>query len=155
MVQVAFADPGRDAGLAEKAYNAGDLPGAMELLRKAAVQSYAPAQVRLAELLDAAEEDEEAVRWLRIAAEQGSAAGELGLGGMYLKGEGVERDPVKAIYWFRRAAEQNYLPAVELLARGYRTGGFGSEADIKLAQFWENRASALKDSMAAEKIKAR
>lgn len=148
---MAFANPEQDTELAEKAFNAGDLPKTLELLRKAAAQSYAPAQVRLGEVLDYAEEDEEAVRWFNIAVEQGSAAGELSLGFMYLKGEGVEQDFEKALYWIRRAAEQNYFPAAEFLARGYRMGGFGSGVDIEQAQFWEARASALKSSTAAEK----
>ncbi|TAN73710.1 MAG: sel1 repeat family protein [Gallionella sp.] len=155
MAAMAFAGPEQDAELAEKAYGAGDVPGAMELFRKAAAQNNAGAQVRLAELLDAGDEDEEAVRWLRKAAEQGSAAGELGLGLMYLKGEGIGRDSEKAIYWFRRAAERNYLPAVEFLARGYRMGGFGAGVDIEQAQFWEARVGALKGSTAAEKTKTK
>lgn len=150
MAAVALADPEQDTGLAEKAFNAGDLPKTLELLRKAAAQSYVPAQVRLGEILDYAEEDEEAVRWFNIAVEQGSAAGELNLGAMYLKGEGVGQDFEKALYWIRRAAEQNYFPAAEFLARGYRMGGLGSGVDIEQAQLWEARASAMKNSTAAE-----
>lgn len=153
MASMAFADPEQDAALAEKAYDAGDVPVAIKLFRKAAVQNFIPAQVRLAEVLDYAEEDEEAVRWLRMAAEQGSAAGELGLGIMYLKGEGVEQDSEKAMYWFRSAAEQNYVPAVEYLARVYRMGDVGLVVDIEQAQFWEARANTLKNSTAAEKTK--
>lgn len=151
MASAAFAGPEQDTALAEKAFNAGDLPKALEFLRKAAVLSYAPAQVRLGELLDYAEENEEAVRWFNIAIEQGSAAGELGLGIMYLKGEGVKRDAEKALYWIVHAAEQNYLPAMELLIYGYRDGGLGSAPNIEQAQFWEAKVGALKNSAAAEK----
>ena len=155
MASMALATPEQDTGLAEKAYNAGDLPKAIEILRKAAVQGYAPAQVLLGEVLDYAEEDEEAVRWLRKAAEQGNAAGELGLGVMYLKGEGVVQDSEKSLYWCMRAAEQNYLPAVEYLARGYRMGDFGPGVNVEQAQFWEAKASALKSNAATEKTKVK
>lgn len=155
MVSTAFATPEEDTELAEKAYNAGDLPKTIALLGKAAVQGYAPAQVRLGEVLDYAEEDEEAVRWYRKAIEQGSAAGELGLGIMYLKGEGVAQDSEKALYWVGRAAGKNYLPAVEYLARGYRVGDFGSGVNIEQAEFWEAKAISLKSNIAAEKAKVK
>jgi len=140
MTSAALADPVHDAELAEKAIEVQDLPRAMELFRAAALQSYAPAQIRYAELLDAAEEDELAVFWYRIAIEQGSAAGEMGLGGMYLKGEGVKKDEEKALSLIQHAA-QSYLPAAELLEKYYRDQ----------AKFWEGKASSLKAKATAEK----
>lgn len=140
----AFADPAQDIELAEKAFNDQNLPMAMELLNKAALQSYAPAQVRYAELLDYAEEDQSAVFWYSVAIEQGSLAGELGLGGMYLKGEGVKKDTEKGLYWIQHAAEQGYFPAADTLARYYRGH----------AQTWEEKATFLKAKADAEKASA-
>lgn len=144
MGSVAFADPVQDAELAElaeKAIYADDLPKAMELLNKAALQGYAPAQARLGDILDIAEDKERAVFWYNISVEAGSAAGEMGLGNMYLKGEGVKKDADKGVYWIRRAAEQNYLPAMELLVKTLR----------HQAQIWEDKAEAMKVNLAAEK----
>lgn len=141
MALAALADPAQDTELAEKAYNSENLPGAMELLSKAALQSYTPAQVRYAELLDYAEDDEKAVFWYKIAIEQGSPAGEMGLGIMYFKGEGVKQDTEKSLYWIRHSAEQNYLPAVEYLVNFYRGE----------AKKWEDTSRFLKAKAAAEK----
>jgi len=67
----------------EKAYHTGDVIGAMGSLRKAADQGHADAQALLAEILDRAEFNEEAVAYYRKAADQGNANGEYGLGTMY------------------------------------------------------------------------
>ena len=52
------------------------------------------------------EDDAEAVRWYRLAAEQGDARAQKSLGGMYANGDGVPEDAAEAIAWYRRAAEQ-------------------------------------------------
>ena len=52
----------------------------------------------------------EAVRWYRMAAEQGHTGAQSNLGVMYAKGEGVPQDDVLAHMWFNLAAaagEQN------------------------------------------------
>jgi len=92
VAQGALAGPQQDADLAEKEFARGDLVAAMSLWRKAAQEGYAPAQARLGDVLDKAEEDQEAVEWYRKAAAQGNSAGEDGLGQMYAKGEGVKQD---------------------------------------------------------------
>lgn len=45
------------------------------------------------------EDDKEAVRWYRLAAEQGYASAQYNLGLMYFKGEGVPEDKVQAFAW--------------------------------------------------------
>ena len=50
----------------------------------------------------------EAVRWFRMAAEQGDARGQANLGNMYANGEGVLIDEAEAVRWFRLAAEQGH-----------------------------------------------
>lgn len=50
-------------------------------------------------------DEQEALKWLGKAAEQGNADAEDTLGVHYEVGEGVEQDYGKAAYWFRRAAE--------------------------------------------------
>jgi uncharacterized protein len=52
------------------------------------------------------EDDAEAVKWYRKAAEQGYANAQFNLGLMYLNGEGVPEDNVFAYMWFNLAAAQ-------------------------------------------------
>ncbi|MHC8508808.1 MAG: tetratricopeptide repeat protein [Rhodospirillales bacterium] len=50
--------------------------------------------------------DTEAVKWFRIAAEQGHARAQRSLGLMHAKGWGVTKNDAEAVKWFRAAAEQ-------------------------------------------------
>lgn len=97
----------------ETAWRTGDMVGAMSSLRKAADQGHAPSQALLADILDKAEFNEEAIEYYRKSADQGNAQGQYGLGTMYLAGEGVNRDVEKALFWFTRAAEKNHVDAVK------------------------------------------
>jgi TPR repeat protein len=57
------------------------------------------------------QDDVEAVKWFRKAAEQGYPAAQDNLGWMYKNGRGVSsgrcgvQDDVEAVKWFRKAAE--------------------------------------------------
>jgi len=51
-----------------------------------------------------AQDDAEAVRWYRLAADQGHASGQNILGVMYVDGRGVPQDYVLAHMWFNLAA---------------------------------------------------
>lgn len=139
----AMADPRQDTERAEASLRNGDLITAMALLRKAADQGYAPAQALLGDMLDKSEQDAEAVELYRKAADQGNAAGQYGLSRMLANGEGVARDPQQSLVWLRKAAEQDFLPALEALARAYRDGRFGLVRDLQEASRLESRARAL------------
>ena len=52
------------------------------------------------------EDDIEAVRWYRLAAEQGNANAQFNLGTMYDTGEGVPEDDIEAYALFSIAAAQ-------------------------------------------------
>jgi len=52
------------------------------------------------------EDDEEAVGWYRLAAEQGYASAQTNLGLMYVNGEGVPEDLVLAYMWYNLSAGQ-------------------------------------------------
>ena len=140
----ACADVKQDTERAESAYRSGDLITAMALLRKAADQGYAPAQARLADLLDTAEQDAEAVALYRKAAEQGDPSGEYGLSRMLVNGEGVARDLPQALALLRKAAAKDHPPAIEALARAYRAGSLGLQRDLQEAAQLEARAKALR-----------
>ena len=56
------------------------------------------------------------MKWLRLAAEQGLAETQYGLGYAYYTGEGVTQDYAQAVAWFSLAAEQGNPSAVEFTA---------------------------------------
>ena len=139
----AVAAPEQDTEAAEKEFARGDLVASLALWHRAAQQGYAPAQARLGDILDKSEEDEQAVDWYRKAAAQGNAAGEYGLGQMYVKGEGVKKDIEQARLYTLKAAEKGHLDAVVMMMEAYRTGGLGVAVDSKQAEAWEAKLIAL------------
>ena len=57
------------------------------------------------------QDDSEAERWCRKAAEDGNALAQDALAIMYRRGEGVIPDDVEAVRWYRKSAEQGYPQA--------------------------------------------
>ena len=57
------------------------------------------------------DDDKEAVKLHRLAAEQGDADAQKVLGDMYKQGQGVPRDYQEALKWYRLAAEQGNAKA--------------------------------------------
>lgn len=139
----AAAGPVEDLRDAEAAAGAGDVYTAMSLLRKAADRNHPVAQARLADLLHAAEFDAEALDLYKRSAAQGEAAGEFGLGVMYANGAAVKRDDALALEWYRKAEKKNFPPALDALARAYRTGTLGLAKDVAAANELEARRKSL------------
>jgi TPR repeat protein len=137
------ADPLRQA---ETALRSGDVGSAMALLRKAADQGHSGAQARLADLLHAAEFDKEALLLYRKSAEQGDPAGEFGLGRMHADGAGVPKDAAQALAWYRKAEQKNHAPALDALARAYRSGDLGLPRSPGEAAALEARATAAQQT---------
>ena len=73
-------------------------------------------------MMDVLKRDEEAVNWLRKAAEQGGVYAQLHLGICYAEGHRIPQDFVKAASWFRKAAEQGHAYAQSSLGVCYRKG---------------------------------
>jgi TPR repeat protein len=142
------AGPAEDLQQAETSLRSGDVFTAMALLRKAADQNNAAAQARLADLLHAAEFDTEALVLYRKAAAQGEPAGEFGLGRMYADAAGVPRDAALALEWYRKAEKKNHGPALDALARAYRTGDLGLPKDLDQAAALDARAGGLSKAAA-------
>jgi len=65
---------------------------------------------------------EEAVKWFRMAAEQGYHYGQFNLGLCYDKGYGITKDYTEAVKWYRMAAEQGNADAQFNLGNGYYNG---------------------------------
>ena len=86
-------------------------------------------------------DDAEAVRWYRLAAEQGDATAQNNLGVAYNNGEGVPPDDAEAVRWYRLAAEQGDATAQNNLGVAYGNGE-GVPQDYVLAHMWLNVAAA-------------
>jgi TPR repeat protein len=139
----ATCGPVEDTREADEAYRNGDVASAMSKYRRAADAGHAPAQVGLARLLDASEDDKSAFDLYRKAADQNYAAGIHGVGLMYAKGEGTPRDPAEALKWYRRAADMDFLPSVEAIAWAYLVGDLGLAPDKAAADSWGERVVKL------------
>ena len=146
------ATPEEDGEKGMQEFAEGNLINGMELMRKAAEAGYAPAQARLAYVLDQAEEDAEAVKWFQKAAEQANSEGMFGLGSMYNRGDAVEKNPELGFEWFLKAAEQNYIPAMRVCAYAYEEGNLNLQVDYAKAVHWFSRAAALGDQLSIQKL---
>ena len=96
---------------------AGDLARNLEAAERGDPAALAQAQFSLGwayeeHLIDVFGDLAEAVRWYRMAAEQGHVAAQFSLGVAYMDGEaGVLKDPPEAVRWYRMAAEQGHYGA--------------------------------------------
>jgi len=77
---------------------------------------------------------------LRDAAEQGDAKAQYTLGNTYQDGDGVEKDFVEAMKWFRKAAEQGFAGAQNNLGNAYQLGT-GVPKDSVEAVKWFRKAA--------------
>jgi hypothetical protein len=82
----------------------------------------------------------EAVRWFRLAADQGDVYAQYNLGVKYVKGEGVPQDSAEAVRWFRLAADQGAARAQCHLGFMYENGK-GVPADDDEAVKWYRLAA--------------
>jgi TPR repeat protein len=105
--------------------------------------------------------DAEAVKWFRMAAEQGDAGSRFGvvtaqfyLGIMYVNGWGVPQDFPEAVKWYRMAAEQGHALSQYALGILYRAGAFGVvPQDLVQAYAWFNIAATQGNEDAARERK--
>ena len=86
------------------------------------------------------EDDSEAVRWFRLAADQGDAEAQYCLGIMYRNGDGVPQDYAEAVRWLRLAADQGVALAQAILGIMYRKGE-GVPQDYAEAARWSRLAA--------------
>jgi TPR repeat protein len=82
----------------------------------------------------------EALRYIRMAADQGFAPAQVAMGYFYENGELVLSDPQQAIAWYKKAADQNDKIALLSLGRMYYTGSVVSR-DLSEAAKWLQRSA--------------
>jgi TPR repeat protein len=80
---------------------------------------------------------------MKARAEKGEARAQLDLGGMYARGEGVDKDLSKAAKWHRKAAESGLARAQLVLSLDYSLGR-GVRPDPAEAIRWLRRAAEQK-----------
>lgn len=81
---------------------------------------------------------------LQKLAEDGDADSQYRLATRYESGHGEKQDYEKALYWFRKAAENGNVMAMKSLAHIYEKGLDGVQADPKIAEHWAEKARTEK-----------
>jgi len=119
------ATPDEAFAEAQRVYRAGDVVGAMRVVRAPAEAGHARAQALLGHLLESAGLFDEANGWYRKAAEQGDADGEFGLATALASGQGAPRDAAMARALYERAAARGHRQATEVLADAAIRGALG------------------------------
>jgi TPR repeat protein len=112
---LALADHSEGYMKASAAYNTGDFEKAYLLWLVEAENDHPEAQEMLGAMYIAGKgvpkNDKEAVRWYRMAAEQGAANAQYVLGKMYSQGNGVSLSPEHACAWWMVAAANGNVAA--------------------------------------------
>ena len=147
-----LADARSDGERGIEEYRRGNLIEGMRLLEKSATEGYTPAQTTLAFILDAAEEDEQAFHWYQQATTAGDPAGMFGLGGMYAKGEGTEKDPKRAGELIEQAAELGHVLAMRLQAHAFEHGQLGFSKQPQRAAEWYRKAAEAGDELSMRRM---
>ena len=94
----------------------------------------------------------EAVRWYRLAADQGDARSQFSLGVMYAKGLGVPENDYEALRWFRRAAEQGDARSQFNLGFIYAKGKWVPQDYIQAHKWFNLAASRLSSSDLRDRV---
>jgi TPR repeat protein len=136
-----------DLTAGQAAYDKGDYATALEEFLPLAQGGDAIAQLRLGYMYEfgrgVPQNDKDAVRWFRAAAEQGNADAQFSLGFLYEVGfdRGVLQNYKEAVRWYRVAAEQGNASAQFFLGSMYEEG-WGVSQDYIQAHMWFNLAAS-------------
>jgi TPR repeat protein len=126
-------------------YGGTDTGQAVEWIRKAAAQQYAPAEFHMGQLYDfgfgVEQNAGEALAWYRKAAAHGSAAGHRVVGEFYEKGRTVPADPAEAVRRYQRGADGDDLRSQYHLGQMY-FDGTGVTRDYASAYVWFSLAAS-------------
>ena len=74
-------------------------------------------------------------------AKQGDAISQYNAGVYYNNGDGVPRDRVQSLYWYRKAAEQGYLNAEYRLGEMYHAGVIVAKDDLEAFKWFSKAAN--------------
>ena len=113
------------------------------MARKAAEQDHKDAQTLVGWCyygIGVTQDNKEAVKWWKKAAEQGDKIAQCNLGGLYYVGHGVLQDYKEAVKWYTKAAKQGYIDAQCNLGSCYYNG-HGVDQDSQEAVNWWKKAA--------------
>lgn len=131
-----------------QAFQAGDLPNAIELWSEEATGGDREAQYILGTLYlegtGVSQSYSETIKWFQASAEQGYALSQNALASMYFFGRGVPKDQTLATSWWLLAAEQGISESQNNLAVAYRDGD-GVPQDPQTAIMWFKKAAFQRD----------
>lgn len=114
---VAATTPEEDFAAADKADKDDDMITSTKLYKRAADGGHVEAQVRFGHILFSVGDSKSALHYFRMAADQGNAGGQHGIGIVYEGGrEGVEQDIVEARKWYVLSAQQGFKLAINRLS---------------------------------------
>jgi len=133
-------------------FRRGNLIQAMTLLNKSAASGYTPAQTTLAYILDQAEENDRAFKLFKQAAEKNNSAAQFGLGNMYAKGEGTDKDTVVAGQWIKKSALQLHAPAMRAYAYALESGNLGFKKNTQQALHWYMKCNQAADVICTRRL---
>ncbi len=143
-----------DAAKGQEAYNSGDYETALTEWQPLAEEGHADSQFGMGLLyangFGVPLDDDQALKWYRLATDQGHAQAQCNLAVMYANGWGVPQSDEEAFKWYSLAAEQGVAEAQISLGMMY-SAGFGAAQDNVQAHKWFAIASELGDYDAAYK----
>lgn len=130
----------------EAAFEAKEYEEAHEICKTLAIAGDAEAQFIVGVMYEyghggVPQNHNQAFKWYRLAAEQGSVKAQFTLGYKYNKGIGVLEDDEEAVKWYRLAAEQGFDSAQYNLGLMYRRGEAIPKDDV-IAYMWLNLSAA-------------
>lgn len=100
-------------------YSLGDVKAAIQSYRRSLElqPDFPDARYRLALLLKLSNREQEAVPLMEEAARGGVPQAQFFLGNAYKNGQGVEKNPGLAVFWWAQASAFSHQPAVEALSK--------------------------------------
>ena len=133
-----------------------DQNDALNLLRAAADQGYAPAQTALASAYEqgfvVTQDIQQAIGWYKKAAEQGDWIAQFSLGRIYFVGGPVSRDTAMAKKWLELAAADERDSGAAFLLGLLYDDGQGTATNYKVAEKWYRQAAERGNPFAMEKL---
>ena len=123
----------------------------MAALWQKAEQGDAKAQYDMGEAYYADKDYQEAIRWFRLAAEQGNVHAQFRLGDFLSSKGSIPQNYTEAAKWFRLAAEQGHAKAQSRLGCAYYNG-YGVQQDYAEAARWCALAAEQGDAFAQSNL---
>jgi TPR repeat protein len=128
---------------------------AVEILRSAAGDGYAPAQTAFATLLEGGalvnQDIQQALDWYKRAAQQGDWIAQLSLGRLYFAGNQIPRDTNAAQRWFEPAAQAGSSAAAFYMGLLHDENQ-NVNSDLAVARNWYRKAAELGNPYAQQRL---